>query len=209
MTNRTDDFNRGDSALSLGTPSDLGSGYTVTPTSIWGISSFAGYEVAGTGEDQAVLDSGTSAVEMQITLTTSTGTGTGVITRWADSSNWIGGIWDDNSTLTLYKRVAGSYTVIQSTGSLTYAANDVIKLRSDSANLHTLSQNGVSRCSGTDAAGSTNTKHGIRCDNSTNRRYDSLSITDIAAGGSSNRIRFPAQLSGMGVGGQLGGNRIN
>lgn len=29
------------------------------------------------------------------------------------------------------------------------------------------------------------------------------------AGGSASRIRFPAQLSGMGVGGQLGGNRIN
>jgi len=33
--------------------------------------------------------------------------------------------------------------------------------------------------------------------------------TVAAAGGEVNRIRFPAQVSAMGVGGQLGGNRVN
>lgn len=183
MTNRTDNFNRADSVLTIDPPSDGGSGYTLGGGGTWGISSFAGYLVVSIAfEDQAVLDSGTSAIETQVTITSGSGSGTGVINRYADTNNWIGGIWDDNSTLTLYARVAGSYNVIQSTGGLTFAANDVMKLRSDSSNLHTLTQNGVSRCSGTNTNGSANTKHGMRNDGSTGRRYDNLSITDISAG---------------------------
>ena len=36
-----------------------------------------------------------------------------------------------------------------------------------------------------------------------------INETVAAAGGEVNRIRFPAQVSAMGVGGQLGGNRVN
>lgn len=183
MTNRTDNFNRADSATTIDSPSDGGGNYTIGGGGLFGISSNQGYDPATVAfQDQAVLESSVTAVETQVTISSSSGGGTGVINRYADTNNWIGGIWDSNSTLTLYKRVGGSYTVIQSTGSLTFSANDVMKLRSDSSDLHTLTQNGVSRCSGTEAAGSTNTKHGIFCDGTTSRRFEDLSITAIAAG---------------------------
>lgn len=188
MTNRTDTFVRTSNPTVIDPPSDGGSGYTIAGgvPDPWGILTNLGYLPATTvSNNAAVLDSASSNIEIEIPIQNGPSS-SGICARYADLSNFIMLFCDDSTTLTLYKRVAGSFTAIQSTGSLTLAAGDVFKLRCDSANLLTGYQNGVSRCSGTDSAGSTNTKHGMYTQNA--RRYGDgtrgLIITDISAGGS-------------------------
>ncbi len=69
MTLRYDDFDRGDSASSIGSPSDGGSAYTVTGT--WGITGNKAYcpNPSGSGSlGAAVLDTGSADMDQSVTF---------------------------------------------------------------------------------------------------------------------------------------------
>ena len=189
MTNRTDNFDRANSTAALGTPSDGGSAW-VAASGTWGISGNKGYPAASTTETVAYLESSVTAVEVQATMSTGA-TWNGLMAR-------CGGSWtnllllnaDTAGTIKLYKYVSGSSTQLGSTYSGAVAAGDVLKLRVDSANLITAYQNGSSRTSATDSAGSTNTKHGFWCYGTTAPRWDDLSITEIGAAADASLVYY-------------------
>ena len=183
MTDRTDNFNRADSTISLGTPSDGGSAW-VAENGTWGIVSNQGYRVATDLTTQnASLEASVSNVEVQVTL--SERPRGGPIARVADASNrLIANLDNTSNNLILYKIVAAVATQLGSTYSVTPADGDVVKIRADSANLITVYLNGTSRITATDAAGSSNTKHGIACYRAgagVSAYFDSFSITAIVA----------------------------
>lgn len=180
MTNRTDDFNRADSTTSLGTPSDAGSAWA-TASGTWGISSNAAYNVGAGTEANAYLESSVSAIEVQVTISTF-GSDCGVNARLADVNNLLLGLMTLGTGIRLFKRVSGTYTQLGSTYNGTLASGDVLKLRTDSANALTLYHNGTARVGPvTDAAGSTNTKHGIRAYADSTSRFDTFSITGLSS----------------------------
>lgn len=181
MANRTDNFNRANSTAALGTPSDGGSDW-VAAAGTWGITSNKSYKVAPGGSFQAAyLEASTSTADVQAT---NTGPGnTGLCCRLSDNSNFIFGQIVAGG-VALWKGVAGTFTQIGATYTGSIAAGDVWKLTCDASNNLKLYQNGVLRVSATDAAGSSNTKHGY-CDytSGSSVNWDDFSITDTAGGG--------------------------
>lgn len=181
MTNRTDNFNRADSATALGTPSDAGSNW-VAQSGTWGIASNRGYlATASGGQENAVLESSVADVDIQVTAPV-VGVDGGVIARAADNSNYIVGTFGSGGSMRLFKNVADSFTQLGATFNGTVSNGDVFKLSADSSDALTFYQNGNSRVSATDGAGSTNTKHGIRSHGDAST-FDDFSITEIGAGG--------------------------
>jgi hypothetical protein len=185
LTNRTDNFNRADSAVSLGTPSDSGSAWVV-PTASFGISSNQGYKAnTASTHEVAYLESSVADVDVEVTLTAiGASAAGGVCARFADDSNYLHAQCGTGGTpVYLFKRVAGSFTQLGSTYGGTLVANDVMKLTCNGSSL-TVYINGVSRITATDSAGSTNTKHGLYAysANTDSPLFDTFSIT--AAGGS-------------------------
>lgn len=186
MTNRTDSFDRADTTSAIGTPSDSGGAWT-QDIGTWGITSNLGYKSANNNAVEfASLDSSSSNIEVQATITGGSAAAYGgMAARVSNSSNLLFVEMNVNGAsgyLKLYRRVAAANTQIGSTYTGSLANGDVIKMRCDSANLITVYQNGVSRVSATESAGSTNTRHGLYV-YSTAYRYNDFSITDIAAGG--------------------------
>ena len=180
MGNRTDDFNRADSSSSLGTPSDGGTGYTIS-SGTWGIASNQGRCVSSTAQSIAYTEASAANADVQVTLTTIS-TDIGVVCRVVDSNNYILGTATGGSGYRLYKRVAGSFTQLGSTSVNIPANGEVLKLTLNGSSL-TLYSNGVSRVAATDSAHSTATKHGLRANSDTSSRFDDFSVTDLSAGG--------------------------
>lgn len=181
MTSRSDNFNRTDTASGIGTPSDGGSGWVQT-SGTWGITTNRGYKSASDGAYQVCdLEASSYQVDVQATLA-SRGAGSvgGVVARLADNNNYIMAFCGDS--FILFKKVAGSFTQIGSTYSAGSATNDVVKLTANASNNLEVFVNGVSRITGTDAAGATNTRHGLMVHTNT-FYFDDFSITDNAGGG--------------------------
>lgn len=181
MADRTDNFNRADTAAgTFGTPSDAGSDW-IHPTNDWGISSNKGYNPGGAGGVATVLESSIADCDIQFTLST-VGGRTGLVARFTDDSNYI--LFDLNvgsTEVNIFKKVAGSFTLIAGpTSSITFANGDVWKFTVNGSAL-TGYQNGVSKISGSDSFNSTATQHGIRS-SSTTDRYDDFSITALGGG---------------------------
>jgi hypothetical protein len=181
MTNRTDNFNRGDTSSAIGTPSDGGSNW-VQLSGTWGIASNQGYESAATSQSACVLESSVNTVDVQVTLAT-VGLSGGVISRAADNNNYILAEYNQFTQIRLFKNVAAAFTQLGSTVTSSFSNGDVIKLSSDGSDQHVYSQNGTPLITATDSAGSTNTKHGIRTHNANDVRFDTFSITDNSGGG--------------------------
>ena len=179
MGNRSDDFNRADSTLSIGSPSDGGGAYTVNNS--WGISTNRAYKLATANTwEFAVLDAASAVVDVSVTIQT-IGRG-GPAARYADLNNAIFVAVEATQTQ-MYKRVSSTFTQLGSTYTNTAVAGDVWTLRVTSANAISALKNDVLRIGPvTDAAGSANTKHGMAVYNIATR-LDSLSIVDTAAGG--------------------------
>jgi len=172
---RQDNFNRADSAVTIQSPSDGGSNYIIN-SGTWGISGNQGYlAVAGT-QRTAVLETSQTNIATEVTIAVGSGD-VGVVVRGLDDDNYIVGTYNKaGGQMQIYRRVAGAFTQIGSTYNGTLNDGDVIKLSVDSGNNLVLSQNGVSRVTGNSAAGSTNTKGGIRSSNDTTTRFENLVI---------------------------------
>lgn len=184
MTNRTDNFNRADTANNIGTPSDGGSAW-VQYSGTWGIASDQGYQSAvSTTNVECALESSVANVTVQVTIAAFEGVAdaNGLCARLADDSNYLLMFLQTvTNTIALYKKVAGSFTLLAS-ASVTPAAGDVAKMTCDSSNLITGYRNGAALISATDSAGSTNTKHGLWYSAATGTgadRFDDFSITAL------------------------------
>ena len=189
MSDRSDDFNRANNASAIGTPSDGGSAWN-NSWSTWGINGNRAYEASGATSALATVDSGTSAVEVQVTVAVMS-SNAGVCARLSDFNNFIEAQIASVNGLSLFKRVGGTYTQLGSTYSYTPASGDVVKLRLDAANSITAYVNGVARIGPlTDSAGAANTKHGLWAYSDNTSRFDTFSITDITAGAVSQKLIF-------------------
>lgn len=182
MSNRVDNFNRADSVLTLNSPSDAAGDYTLVGT--WGITSNTAYSVVSSNPCAAILDSATFDITIEVTLTGLGGADiAGLCARYTDINNhWAYYMDTLNNKTRLYKISSGSFvSVIDNVHAP--AAGDVLKL-GFSSNTWTAYYNGSQVGTGSDAFNNTATKHGLwGYANGTNDRWDSLSITDAAAGG--------------------------
>lgn len=180
MAARSDDFNRSDATLNGATPSDGGSAWS-SDTAVWVKSNQIGANSTIGGRFWAALETSASNGTVQHTVRTlAAATAFGVLLRWADTNNFIGA-YAYTGKLELYKRVAGTFTQIGSTYTGTISSGDVISLEATSGNALTLKQNGTTRCSGTDSAGSSNTKIGYDWFGAdASLRGDDLSWTDAS-----------------------------
>lgn len=195
MTNRSDDFNRGDTTNGIGTPSDGGSAWSQV-SGTWGIASNTGYE-SGLTPSQAicVLESSVADVDVQVTIATQA-ISSGVIARETDNSNYLLlAIGNSSNDFTLFRKQAGSFVQI-ATAVQAISSGDVIKFNLNGTAIAGF-YNGVSKVTGTSSFNQTATKHGIRVDTATGIvvRFDTFSITGL--GGS---VGFFAKLSLLGVG---------
>ena len=182
MANRSDDFNRANG--SLGTPSDGGSAW-VLHAGTWGVASNECQKSANdTTFEIATLEASSTQVEVQATLVVQANDG--LVVRAADNNNFIMG-QVTSGTLAIYKRVAGTFTQIGTNYSGTTSNGDVYKLTVDASNLISFYQNGTLRKSGTDSAGSSNTKHGLMM-RGISSRWDNFSITDTAGAAAASLI---------------------
>lgn len=170
MANRSDNFTRADSA-SLGTPSDLGSAWVEAQGNFSISANIGGVTTLVSSRAYAYLEASSAIGESSITLN-STGD-VGVVIRYVDINNFM---VVTVSNLTLFKRVAGTFTSLGSSP-YTPAAGDVVSVSVDASNLYTVKLNGVAKYTATDAANATGTKHGLRSA-STGPLYRAFSFTD-------------------------------
>jgi hypothetical protein len=195
MANRADTFNRADTSVALGTPSDSGSAWSEL-SGTWGIESNQARKVtAADGQHIAVLESNAADVEVQCTFPVLNSTAdAGLIVRCVDSSNYLliairgaGG-----TRLELYTRIAGAETLIAAGDGTNVTAGCVVKVSANGSTINVYVDGVLALGPQTVASLTTATQHGIRAylgasGSSTGTagavRHDDFSITDLAGGG--------------------------
>lgn len=172
----TDDFNRANSTTTLGTATTGQSWVALAGT--WGIETNKGYRVSTVDSDQAAILTGQTDATITATITWSSFTAgeVSVLARGADASNHYLALLS-TSTVDLYKRVAGTYTLLGTSGAVTWATGDTIGLRVSGTSIKGY-RNGAEVVSTTDSSLTSGTYAGFRAGGTTNTmRYDDLSIT--------------------------------
>ena len=106
-------------------------------------------------------DQGNSAQYIQCSYLPSS-TASFLANRATDANNFVG-VRVSGAKVQIFKRVAGSFTQLGSTGSTTVSSGDTIKLESDGSDVHTAFINGSSESGpgGTDTAHSSVTTQGF------------------------------------------------
>ncbi len=161
MSNRTDDFNRANTASNIGNPSDGGSAW-VQLNGTWGISGNAAYESAGISDAVCYLESSVSDGDLSVTVgQIGSGNGWAMAFRISDASNYWYVTAFGGFALIISKRVAGSDSDIHTT-SQTVNTSDVLKVTM-SGNSLTVFVNGsqISALDTTDSFNNTATKVGL------------------------------------------------
>lgn len=184
MTNRTDNFNRATGPI--GTPSDGGSAW-IQQSGQWivGATTEANQAKLNDAAPQAtcVLESSVSDVDVQVTFANvASSSDLGIVFRSSDDNNYLLAAIDGSggTAIRIFKKVAGSYTQLGTTGTAFASSGDVWKVRANGSSI-TVYQNGVSVRTVTDSTFITNTKHGIRSHGDTAALFDDFSITSLAA----------------------------
>jgi hypothetical protein len=198
MANRADTFNRADSSVALGTPSDAGSAWSAL-SGTWGISSNQARKVtAADGQHIAVLESSAADVEVQCTFPVlENGADAGLVLRVVDTSNYLlvavrgaGG-----TRLELYKRVAGAETLLGAGDGSNVTAGCVVKAVANGSTINVYVAGLLALGPITESAFSSATQHGIRAYLGTSGdaagspgavRHEDFSITDLGGGGGGN-----------------------
>lgn len=170
-----DDFNRADSNTTLG---NAFTGQVWTPVgSTWGISNNIAYSVStGTTHKRAVIDSGVSDCQVQVTIPASTsGNGTRLIFRYIDTSNeWM---IDETGKYRVCKRVAGVFTIVFT--SLIYVKNgDILKAICNGENIKCYI-NDVLFYETNDTASQTATKHGFEVYTGNSTAFDNFIVSPL------------------------------
>lgn len=169
-----DDFNRADSALTLGAP------WVTGGTSVWGISTNRAYLATSGAPDIAYVDAGTANVRVTATVAVlDTLWNWWLVCRVVDGSNYFkvqvpGAGSDGNFYLT---RVTADVGTDIDSGAITVSAGDTISLEC-SGNAIKVYHNAVEVGSATDAQGNTAELHGMGAGNGNGtQRWDNFVIT--------------------------------
>jgi hypothetical protein len=180
MANRTDTFNRANSATSLGTPSDGGSAW-VAAVGDWGINGNAAYCPDGDSPAIAWLESSATNFEVQVTMATYAQF-CGLTFSWVDSSNYGRLLLSSAGKYELQIIVGGSEVVNLQWGVLEPVSGDVVKVRRNGSELKGY-VNGTERFSTTSTALGSSTKHGLFGFGQSLGRYEDFTIVDLGGGG--------------------------
>jgi len=186
----SDNFNRADIAAGLGTSS---SGHVWSPTSFnyaAVVSNQLQLKSGAVGDPCITLNAGVSDCTVQATLTGGLGADCSLVGRYSDDNNYWLGHADPTGAWRLFKRVAGSYTQINSTGPAVQAG-DVAKLVFNGSSI-SLVVNGATVATTTDSFNLTATKAGFRVGNNgygsganfATSYWDDFSVTTGSSGGS-------------------------
>lgn len=166
-----DQFNRADSAVTLGTAATGQAWQAASGT--WGILTNRAYNVSGTGGGTAVVEAGSSDMTVQARINTY-GNGNGLVARFSNMSNHYQG-YVQGTECGIYKVVAGVTTAVGAAPVATTTASDDILTFSVIGSQLTLLKNGVVIVARTDSSLTTGTKGGIRGDTNSNK-FDDFSI---------------------------------
>lgn len=179
--NVTDTFNRGDSAIALGTTSD-GNAAWVATSGTWGISTNRAYcsGAAGSGVEVATIDGGAGDGTVQVTLAVVAQSG--LAFRVQDDGNFwqLEAQGSSGSNLRLHKWSGGSATLVGTFG--TVADGDVITAVMAGPSI-TCKKNGSTVGSTSDSYLAAQTKHGITLGTPTlpsGARWDDFSLATVA-----------------------------
>lgn len=172
----TDDFNRADSAVSLG-------GVWTARAGTWGISSNKAYlATAGGGDDLATVDSAADG-DVQVTLTVLSALKACLLFRWSDASNyWYAGPDGSGTLFEVWKVVAATPSLLFSYEPAIWPGDGTVLKINLAADAIALFLNGSSVASGTDAFNQTATKHGLRTVGASADRWDDFSAPDPVSG---------------------------
>lgn len=171
----SDDFNREDSATTLGAP------WTTLGGSVWGIASEQARLVTSGTIDIAYVDAGSPNVRITVTLAAhDTLWNWRIAGRIVDEDNYIrlaipGSSGDGNFYLT---RVTGGAGTDLDSGAVTVIAGDTFALEFDDEDNIKVYHNDVEVGAATDAQGSAASLHGLESGNgNTALRYDNVVIS--------------------------------
>lgn len=178
MSNRSDDFTRANSAVTMGTPSDGGSAWTPL-SGTWGIDTNRAYKVATTGANEfTVLETGISNGEVQVTLAVVVAASqTGLTCRAIDASNLIYAYARDDGVSSMFKIVAGLISNLTFATGSGWTNGMVLKLSANAADLITFTNGGTGAViSATESYNRTATKHGLYDTNVPSARFTAFSF---------------------------------
>lgn len=154
-----DNFNRADSATTLGTTSD-GTKVWSALAGTWGISTNQAYLPTPNGtRSLAVVDAGLSDCTVSVTLATIAFSAMGLCVRVQDAGNFIA-VTYASGTLSVGEFAGGSFNRSLLSTSVTFANGDVLSVVLSGSSL-TFKKNGTTVGTATDATYQTNTKHGL------------------------------------------------
>ncbi len=151
----------------------------------------------GAGFQIANLQAGQANVSVSCVINNSSGGTTGIILRYTDDNNFIGGFFipggGGSAILGIFKRVAGSFTTLNSTNlSASSGVDRTITLSASAANLITILLDGGTTCSATDAAGATNTKVGLYSSGATGDKWDDFQVDTVSSGATAYTLTGPS-----------------
>jgi hypothetical protein len=173
MPNRSDNFNRAD-ASSLDTPSDGGSAWS----QLAGAGAISSNQAAMTtgSTATAVLEAGMADCKVQYVAGNAGGSSAAAVVRATDASNYIRVYFLTGFRGHIYKREAGTETVLQAGVGGTLNAGDVCTVECN-GNVITAKVGGVTLATTTTAFNNTATKHGIATQsNNATPRFDDFSV---------------------------------
>lgn len=178
----TDSFTRADAA-SLGTTETGSLAWSTVSagggTATGNIASNTAYVTnsAGGTDSHALVDCGTANHDVTITVSTMQNFAS-ILVRFIDASNYVMVQKESTAGYGMYRRVAGTFTLMGSTSTVAPASGDVLRLVA-SGTTYTFYQNGTQRITATDAtANTTGTKVGFRTTSTgVTARFDDFSVS--------------------------------
>lgn len=155
----SDTFDRPNNATSLGT-ADTGQTWT-SLSGTWGIDTNRAYTSGGTSSDrQVAVESGASDVTVAVDVTALDNPGPGLLFRAVDTNNyWVFIAQTAQGDWRLFKRVAGTYTMVGSLVEAPFAGRWEVVC---SGSTITCKVDGVTKITTTDSTHQFATLHGLR-----------------------------------------------
>jgi hypothetical protein len=191
MADRSDTFDRADSAVSINSPSDGGANW-VADAGTWGISSNRAYNPSAANPGVCRLSDGGTVGSVQVNFPVAPADRQGIFLRATDGTNYMV-MWarPGVSQVLLRKYVAGTPTTVVSVTSTGWVANDVMKLEVTSGNVFRMYKNGAQIGTDyTEAFNTSSTGVGLWSQSDSTGRFDSFVHDDTAAAVAASFVAF-------------------
>ena len=172
----TDDFTRADSSSSLGTAT-TGEVWTAH-SGTWGISSNKAYCATRSGDSVATINAARSDLTLEVSYTPGASSDSGIVFRATDNNNYLLCLCTVSSGISLWQRVAGTYTQLSNSGaggSFTAGVSYQVKVVAASTSIITY-KDGVQTLSHTTSQFVTGTRVGLRENANSASRWDNLTV---------------------------------